>query len=63
MKKLFKVMAAIGAALTFGAIGTTDYYLLELKQTFPTLIWVQLIVGIVLMMPVLFARGCDDVHR
>ena len=63
MKRLFKAMAIIGAVLAFGAIGTADYYLLEAKTEFPTYIWVLLIIGVAMMMPVLFTRGCDDVHR
>lgn len=64
MKVLFKVMAIIGAVLAFGAIGTADFYLLELKQNYPDYIWVQLFIGVAMMMPILFAKGSDyDVHR
>lgn len=55
MKKLFKVMAVIGALMAFGAAGT-DFYLSELRQNLTTDVFVMAVIGIVLMLPLLFAK-------
>lgn len=44
-------MAFIGVCLIFGAISTSDYYLMELVQDFPDYIWKMMLIGIVLTVP------------
>lgn len=48
-----KVMAFIGVCLMFGAISTSDYYLVELVQDFPDYIWKMMFAGSVLTLPAL----------
>ena len=46
-----KVMAFIGAFLIFGAVSTSDYYLIELVQDYPAYIWKMMLIGIALILP------------
>ena len=46
-----KAMAFIGVCLIFGAISTSDYYLMELVQDFPDYIWKMMLIGVVLTVP------------
>ena len=45
------LMAVIGTILVFGAIGSCDYYTLELGQETPLEVWTTMRTGIVLMIP------------
>lgn len=55
MKTLLKVlrnlMSIIGFILIFGAVGTSDYYTIELKQSEPDRVWVLIIIGFALLIP------------
>ena len=46
-----KVMAFIGVFLMFGAVSTSDYYLMELVQDFPDYIWKMMLTGFILVLP------------
>lgn len=45
------LMAAIGGALIFGAVGRSDYYILELGQQEPKSVVPTIVIGILLMVP------------
>lgn len=50
--RIFKgISAVIGFILVFGAVGTSDYYLLELGQPEPEGIWKTATLGVMLMLP------------
>ena len=55
MNYLWKIvrplMAVVGGLMVFGAVGTSDYYVLELGQTEPSRVWTTLWVGLLLMAP------------
>ena len=55
MSYLWKIvrptLAVIGGLMILGAAGTSDYYLLELKQPEPSSVWVMLVIGLLLMVP------------
>lgn len=52
--RIFKGLSAvIGFILVFGAVGTSDYYLLELGQPEPEGIWETATLGVVLMLPLI----------
>lgn len=57
MNSLWKVvrplMAIVGGILIFGAVGRSDYYLLELKQPEPSSVWTTIFIGLLLMVPTL----------
>ena len=45
------VMAVIGGLLMFGAVGTSDYYTLELRQPEPSSVWTTMLIGFLMMLP------------
>lgn len=45
------VMAAVGGLMAFGAVGTSDYYVIELGQEEPEGLWVRMVIGFALMVP------------
>lgn len=45
------IMAAVGGLMAFGAVGTSDYYVIELGQDEPEGLWVKLVIGFALMVP------------
>lgn len=45
------IMAIFGALLVFGAVGTSDYYLLELGQPEPSSVWVNITIGMLMALP------------
>lgn len=45
------LMAVIGIVLIFGAVGRSDYYLLELGQPEPANVWTTIHIGLILMVP------------
>lgn len=45
------IMAAGGGLLAFGAVGTSDYYVIELGQEEPEGLWVRMVIGFALMVP------------
>ena len=47
------IMAVVGGLLVFGAVGTVDYYTLEMGQHEPSSAWTTIIVGLLLMLPTL----------
>lgn len=55
MNSLWKIvrtlMTVIGGILVFGAVGTSDYYVLELGQPEPSSVWTTIVIGIVMMLP------------
>lgn len=55
MNYLWKIvrttMAVFGGLLILGAVGTSDYYLLELEQPEPTSVVPTIIVGLLMMVP------------
>lgn len=63
------LMCIVGCVLIFGAVGTSDYYLLELNQAEPKSVWLTMITGFMLLMPTLISlvvrcvRGDEDVQE
>lgn len=57
MMSLWKIirnlMAILGVVCLFGAMGTSDYYAVELGQAEPSFVGRYLVIGIVLMLPLL----------
>lgn len=57
MNSLWKIvrtlMAIIGCILIFGAVGTSDYYVMELKQPEPSSVWTTIIIGVLMTLPLL----------
>lgn len=57
MNYLWKIvrplMAVAGGVLIFGAVGTFDYYVLELEQAEPASVWTTITIGCALMLPAL----------
>jgi hypothetical protein len=55
MKSLWKIArnisAIAGAIMIFGAISTSDYYVIELEQAQPAFVSRNLIIGALLMLP------------
>lgn len=55
MNSLWKIvrtlMAIMGCILIFGAIGTSDYYLLELGQPEPSSVMPTIIIGVLMALP------------
>lgn len=56
MNSLWKIvrtlMAIIGVILIFGAVGTSDYYVLELGQVEPSGVWTTILIGVLMMSPI-----------
>lgn len=56
MNSLWKIvrtlMAIIGVILIFGAVGTSDYYVLELGQVEPSSVWTTILIGVLMMSPI-----------
>ena len=48
------LMAVIGGILIFGAVGTSDYYVLELGQAEPSSVLTTIIIGLLMMSPIWF---------
>lgn len=57
MNSLWKIvrtlMAIIGIILIFGAVGTSDYYVLELRQAEPPSVWSTIFIGVLMTLPLL----------
>lgn len=47
------LMAIVGIILIFGAVGTSDYYVLELGQAEPPSVWSTILVGVLMTLPLL----------
>lgn len=64
MNYLWKIVRTLmfvaGGILIFGAIGTSDYYVLELGQTEPASVWTTITIGFVLMIPTLLHVICGE---
>lgn len=56
MNSLWKIvrtlMAIIGVILIFGAVGTSDYYVLELGQVEPSSVWTTIFIGVLMVSPI-----------
>ena len=56
MNSLWKIvrtlMAIIGVILIFGAVGTSDYYVLELGQVEPSSVWTAIFIGVLMVSPI-----------
>ena len=57
------MMAIVGGLLIFGAVGTSDYYVLELGQHEPASVWSTIIVGFVLITPMLIHVICEELKE
>ena len=53
LKWVCNVMAIIGGIMDFGAVGTSDYYTLELGQKEPSYIWWVITIGFLLTIPLI----------
>ena len=54
MWKIIRNLSAIlGAVFLMGAVGTSDYYTIELGQTEPSSVYRNLIIGFILVLPLL----------
>lgn len=53
LKWVCNVMAIIGGIMVFGAVGTSDYYTLELGQKEPSYIWWVIAIGFLLTIPLI----------
>ena len=66
MSYLWKIvrplMAIVGGILVFGAIGTSDYYLIELGQSEPSYVMTTILVGVVMMLPTLIHAIREEVR-
>jgi hypothetical protein len=64
MSYLWKIvrplMFVVGGILIFGAIGTSDYYVLQLGQAEPATVWSTITIGFALMVPTLLHMICGD---
>lgn len=45
------IMAIAGGFLVYGAVGTSDYYLIELRQPEPASVNVTITIGLLMMLP------------
>lgn len=50
-KTISNALAVIGVLLMLGAVGTSDYYTMELGQTEPASVWSTIAVGFILIVP------------
>lgn len=48
------LMAVIGIIMVFGAVGTSDYYVIELGRSEPSSVWTTITIGLVMMFPTAF---------
>lgn len=55
-------MAVIGGILMFGAVGTSDYYTIELRQAEPRYVWPIIFIGIAMMIPSLIHAVKEDME-
>lgn len=65
MKFIWGAMAIIGAFMMFGAVGTSDYYVIELGQSEPAFVWRTAIIGCIMMVPAtiyLIKKETDEDH-
>lgn len=62
VRRLSYIMAAVGAAIMFGAISTSDYYMLELREPEPSYIWPKIMIGCVLVLPVIIYSVVRKIH-
>lgn len=53
LKWVCNFMAIIGGIMVFGAVGTSDYYTLELGQKEPSYIWWVIAIGFLLTIPLI----------
>lgn len=67
MNSLWKIvracMALIGGLLVFGAVGTSDYYLLELGEPEPAHVWKTVVIGVVMMLPFFTHMVCQVIKE
>lgn len=49
------LLAVSGGILMFGAVGTSDYYLIELGQAEPAYVWPYIFIGAAMMCPAIFS--------
>lgn len=45
------LLAVVGSVMVFGAVGSCDYYTLELGQETPMKVWTTMRTGLILMIP------------
>lgn len=69
-KTIRTLMAIVGVILIFGAVGTSDYYVLELGQAEPPSVLSTILIGVLMTFPLLgelvykYMKGeSTDVHR
>lgn len=48
------LLAVSGGILAFGAVGTSDYYLIEMGQSEPAHVWTYMLIGAAMMCPAIF---------
>lgn len=48
------LLAVAGGILAFGAVGTSDYYLIEMGEAEPAYVWTYIFIGAVMMCPAIF---------
>ena len=53
-KTLSNIMAVIGGLMVYGAIGTSDFYVLQLHQREPDHVWFMVAVGVLMMAPLTY---------
>jgi hypothetical protein len=55
MKNAWKIirnlLAIAGAVTILGAVSTSDYYVMELGQAEPTMVWQSMIIGVLMFLP------------
>ena len=66
-KIIRNLLAILGALYLLGAVGASDYHVIELGQAEPSFVGRNLVIGIVLMLPLLasvlyemYKEGRDD---
>lgn len=69
-KIIRNLLAIIGALAIYGAVSTSDYYIIELGTVEPAYVKTQLIVGVILVLPMLlhvfyelYKEGKNDVQN
>lgn len=45
------LLAVVGMVMVFGAVGRSDYYVMELGQREPSSVWTTIVIGVVMMLP------------
>lgn len=45
------VMAIVGCFIVYGAVGTSDFYVIELNQPEPSNVWTNILIGLLMTVP------------